>query len=43
MLHNAPAMLELMLAARSMGAIWCPINWHFKQAELSYILRDSGA
>ena len=43
MLHNTPAMLELMLAARSMGAIWCPINWHFKQAELAYILRDSGA
>lgn len=29
MLYNGPLALELMLAARWIGALWCPINWHF--------------
>ena len=43
MLRNEPAMLELMLAARWIGARWCPINWHFKGAEVRHILIDSEA
>jgi len=43
MLRNEPALLELMLAARWIGARWCPINWHFKAAEVSHILVDSEA
>ena len=43
MLHNSPTTLELMLAARWIGAQWCPINWHFKTDEVAYILVDSGA
>ncbi len=43
MLHNGPELLELMLAARALGAYWCPINWHFKGEELRHILDDSKA
>ena len=43
MLHNGPLALEVMLAARWIGAQWCPINWHFKTDEVAYILSDSGA
>ena len=43
MLRNEPALLELMLAARWIGARWCPINWHFKAAEVRHILVDSEA
>ncbi len=43
MMRNGPAVLEVMLAARWIGALWCPINWHFKTDEVQYILSDSGA
>ena len=43
MLRNGPALIELMLAARQMGAYFVPLNWHFKGEETGYILRDSGA
>ncbi len=43
MLRNSPAFVQLMLAARRIGAYHCPINWHFKAAEAAHILRDSGA
>jgi long-chain acyl-CoA synthetase len=43
MLHNEPIVLELMLAARAVGAHCCPINWHFKAREVEHILNDSGA
>ncbi len=43
MLRNGPAMLELMLATRWIGALWCPINWHLKTDEVRQILADSGA
>ena len=43
MVRNSPLALELTLAARWIGAYWCPVNWHFKGEELDYILADSGA
>lgn len=43
MMRNSPQLLELMLAARWLGAMWCPVNWHYKTAEVQYILGDSGA
>ncbi len=43
MMRNGPEVLEVMLAARWLGALWCPINWHFKTDEVQYILSDSGA
>ena len=43
MVRNGPTALELMLATRWIGALWCPINWHFKTDEVQYILIDSGA
>ena len=43
LLRNGPLALEGMLAARSIGALWCPINWHFKTDEVAYILANSGA
>jgi long-chain acyl-CoA synthetase len=42
LLRNGPLALEVMLAARALGALWCPINWHFKTDEVAYILADSG-
>ncbi len=43
MMRNSPQLLELMLATRWLGAMWCPINWHFKTQEVQYILSDSKA
>ena len=43
MLHNEPVLLELMLAARWLGARWCMVNWHYKAREVNHILVDSGA
>ena len=43
MLRNELIVLELMLAARWLGARWCPINWHFKAGEVRHILIDSEA
>jgi long-chain acyl-CoA synthetase len=43
MLHNQPAFLEAMFAARMLGAFYCPINWHYKADEAGWILKDSGA
>ncbi len=43
MLPNSPLALELTLAARWIGAHWCPVNWHFKTDEVQHILTDSGA
>lgn len=42
-LRNEPVLLELMLAARWIGARWCMINWHYKAGEVQHILTDSGA
>ena len=43
MLRNGPAALELTLATRWIGAQWCPVNWHYRSAEVAQILQDSGA
>jgi long-chain acyl-CoA synthetase len=43
MLRNSPTLIEIMLAARQIGAYFVPLNWHFKANEAGYILRDSGA
>jgi long-chain acyl-CoA synthetase len=43
MLRNEPVLLEVMLAARWIGARWCLVNWHFKAAEVRHILADSQA
>ena len=42
-MHNGAVMYELLLAARWIGAYWCPINWHLKRDEVAHILSDSGA
>ena len=43
MLPNSPTLIEIMLAARQIGAYFVALNWHFKAGEAGYILRDSGA
>ena len=43
MMRNSPEAIELMVAARHLGAQWCPVNWHFKTDEVQYILGNSGA
>jgi long-chain acyl-CoA synthetase len=43
MLQNQPSFLEAMFAARTLGAYYCPINWHYKADEAGWILQDSGA
>jgi long-chain acyl-CoA synthetase len=43
MMRNSPQAIELMAAARHLGAQWCPVNWHFKTDEVQYILANSGA
>jgi long-chain acyl-CoA synthetase len=43
MSRNQPALLVAMLAARTLGAYFCAINWHFKAEEAGFILADSGS
>jgi long-chain acyl-CoA synthetase len=43
LMRNGPEAIEMMVAARHLGAQWCPLNWHFKTEEAQFILRDSGA
>ncbi|MEI7447055.1 MAG: AMP-binding protein [Burkholderiales bacterium] len=43
MSRNQPSLLVAMLAARTLGAYFCAINWHFKAEEAGFILADSGA
>ena len=43
LMRNSPLAIELMMAARHLGAQWCPVNWHFKSEEVAYILGNSGA
>jgi len=43
MARNQPALIVAMLAARTLGAYFCAINWHFKADEAGYILADSGS
>lgn len=41
MMRNSPQAIALMVAARHLGAQWCPVNWHFKADEVQYILANS--
>jgi long-chain acyl-CoA synthetase len=43
LLPNSPDFVEAMFAARTLGAYYCPINWHFKADEAAFVVRDSGA
>jgi long-chain acyl-CoA synthetase len=43
MMRNEPALMDVMLAARQLGAYFTPLNWHLKSEEGGYILQDSGA
>ena len=43
MMRNEPALMDVMLAARQLGAYFTPLNWHFKSEEAGYILQDCGA
>jgi long-chain acyl-CoA synthetase len=43
LMYNSPEAIEIMVAARHLGAQWCPVNWHFKTDEVRFILADSGA
>ena len=41
-LRNDLAFLEVSLAARRIGALLIPVNWHLAPQELAYVLADSG-
>ena len=43
MMRNSPEAIELMVAARHLGAQWCPVNWHFKTDEVQYVLDNCAA
>lgn len=43
LMRNDVPILEVTAGAGMLGAITVPINWHFKAAEVQYILEDSGA
>jgi long-chain acyl-CoA synthetase len=42
-LHNDVAAIEASIGAGVLGAIPVPVNWHWKGAELAYLLDDSGS
>lgn len=43
MLDNGPVIFELAFGARRAGLYYTPLNTHLREAELAYVLRDSGA
>ena len=43
LLRNDPVYCDVMLACRTVGAYYCPINWHFTRDEVRFLLEDSGA
>ena len=43
MMRNSPEAIEMMVAARHLGAQWCPVNWHFKTDEVQYVLDNCAA
>jgi long-chain acyl-CoA synthetase len=43
LLRNDIAFVEATLAAAAVGAVPVPINWHWKEEEVGYLLRDSEA
>ncbi len=42
LMRNDIAFMEAAYAAQTLGAYAVPINWHFKAAEIAYILADCG-
>jgi long-chain acyl-CoA synthetase len=42
-LHNDIAFIEASIGIGMVGAIPVPVNWHWKGAELAYLLDDSGS
>ncbi|MFC9433622.1 AMP-binding protein [Nocardia sp. NPDC057030] len=42
-LHNDVAFVEASLGAGLLGAIPVPVNWHWQDAELAFLLDDSGS
>ena len=42
-LHNDIAAIEASIGAGILGATPVPVNWHWKGAELAYLLDDSGS
>ena len=43
LMRNGPEAIEAMVATRHLGALWCPVNWHYKTDEVQFIVADSGA
>jgi len=43
LLPNDPAYADVIRGCRVAGCTYCPINWHFKAAEVEYLLVDSAA
>lgn len=43
MLRNSPEWIDTIMACRTAGMYYCPINWHFKADEAAYLLQDCGA
>ena len=43
LLMNCPEFLETFFALAKLGAVAVPLNWRLVPAELSFILKDSGA
>ncbi|MFD1931768.1 AMP-binding protein [Nonomuraea mangrovi] len=42
-LRNGSEALAMMLATYQLGAYHVPVNWHFTEEEIDYIVADSGA
>ena len=43
LLKNCAEYADVVHACRIAGVSYCPINWHFTAAEVSYLLQDSGS
>ncbi|MET4315491.1 acyl-CoA synthetase [Bradyrhizobium sp. RT4b] len=43
LMRNDIAFIEVVHGAMQLGAYGVPINWHFRPAEIGFILEDSGA
>jgi len=43
LLRNDPVYADVMHAGRIAGVYYCALNWHFRPAELEFILNDCGA
>lgn len=41
--HNRPEYVEVLLGNLRAGTRYVPLNWHLTAAEITYILKDSGA